>query len=50
MAKIRMRKNTGRNIAAIGIVGSMAFCLPDPEHGILVVPSGFVVEDGNGWG
>lgn len=50
MAKILMRKITGQNVAAIGVIGSMAFCMPEPEHGILVVPSGFVRYDGNFWG
>ena len=50
MAKILARKMTNRNVAVIGVIGSMAFCMPDAEHGILVVPSGFGSCDGNGWG
>ncbi len=50
MAKIKMRKIADHDVAAIGVIGPMAFCLSDLEHGILVVPTGFVRRDGNGWG
>jgi hypothetical protein len=50
MAKNLVRKMSNRNVAAIGVIGSMAFCLPDTPHGILIVPTGFDPYDGNGWG
>jgi hypothetical protein len=47
MAKFIVEKMLTRNVAAIGVVGSMTFCALQPECGILIVPT---ATDGNGWG
>lgn len=50
MAKFIVEKTITRNVAAVGVVGAMTFCVMDPAGRILVVPSSFGSQEGNGWG
>ncbi|HVV21939.1 MAG TPA: hypothetical protein VHF06_21065 [Pseudonocardiaceae bacterium] len=51
MARFVVERMITRNIAAVGVVGSMTFCVMEPECEILVVPSPVGDSVGGGrWG